>query len=150
MSMEIFVFSDRRLTSISAWQSAIDTEGFALRISDHRPFEALGGFLSMQLEGRDSGCQCGPDNASRIMDEFADIEFSRRWQHVLVFRFGGHIDECICAYMAGSAYARATQGCVLDGEEGRLLTPAQAVNVVGELLRFKKGLRTEGSDQQVR
>lgn len=148
MSMEIFVFSDRRLGSIAEWQAAVDAESFALRISDKRPFDALSGFLPMQLEGRGSGCECDHYDAGEIMDGFADIEFSRRWRHVLAFRFGGHIDECICAYMAGAAYARATEGCVLDGEEGRLLTPREAVNVVRELLKFRKGRRAERGEQE--
>jgi hypothetical protein len=148
MSMEIFAFSDRKLHSLAEWQSAIDAEGFALRVSDKRPFEVLSGFLPMQLEGRGSGCECDHYDAGEIMDGFADIEFSRRWHYVLAFRFSGYIDECICAYMAAAAYVRATEGCVLDGEEGRLLTPREAANVVRELLKFKKSQDKAGRGEQ--
>lgn len=138
MSMEIFAFSDRQLMSIADWQAAIDAEGFALRLADDRPLEALSGFVPMLLDGRQAGCECDHFDSARMMDDFADIEFGRRWRHVLAFRFGGCLDECISAYMAGAAYARATEGCVLDGEEARLLTPSEAVNVVRELQKFRK------------
>lgn len=138
MSMEIYVFSDRKLASIEDWQSAIDAEGFPLRVANGKPFDSLSGFLPMQLEGRSAGCECDHFDAGELMDDFADIEFGRRWQHVLAFRFGGDIDACICAYMAGAAYARVTEGCVLDGEEGRLLTPREAANVVRELQKFRR------------
>lgn len=138
MAMEIFVFSERPLASIDDWQTAIDAEGFALRVANGTPFPALGGFLPMQLDGRKAGCECDHADAAEIMDFYADVEFGRRWRHALVFRFGGDIDACICAYMAGAAYARATEGCVLDGEEGRLLTPREAANVVRELLKFRR------------
>lgn len=138
MLMEIFVFSDRKLASVADWQAAIEAEGFALRVLDTRPFEILSGFLPMQLEGRGSGCECGHFDAAETMEDYAEIEFGRRWQHALGFRFGRHIDECICAYMAGAAYARATEGCVFDCHEGRVLTAGEATNVVRELLKFAR------------
>ncbi len=33
MSMELYVLSDRSLTSIAEWQLAIDSSGFPLRLS---------------------------------------------------------------------------------------------------------------------
>lgn len=138
MSMEIFVFSDRVLASMADWQAAIDAEGFPLRVANGQSFDSLNGFLPMQLDGRSVGCECGHVDAAEIMDDFADIEFGRRWRHGLALRFGGDIDACICAYMAGTAYARVTEGCVLDGTESRLLTPREAANVVRELLKFRR------------
>jgi hypothetical protein len=138
MSMEVFVFSDRTLNSVAEWQAAIDAEGFPLQVANGTPFESLSGFLPMLLEGRNTGCECDHFDAGELMEDFADIEFGRRWRHALAFRFGGDMDACISAYMAGAAYARATEGCVLDGEEGRLLTPREAANVVRELLRFRR------------
>ncbi len=138
MSAEIYVFSDRRLASIAEWQAAIDAEGFALRVSAEIPFNALGGFLPMQLEGREAGCKCDHFDAGEIMDHDPDFDYGRRWLHVLAFRWSGDVDACLSAYMAGAAYARATEGCVLDCEEGRLLTPREAANVVRELRRFAR------------
>lgn len=138
MSMELFVLSDRKLESIADWQTAIDGEGFALRFANGTRLKELSGFLPMQLDGRKAGCECEDLAADEILAAYADIEFDHRWQHALALRFGGDIDACIAAYMAGSAYARATDGCVLDGEEGRVLTPREAVNVVRELLKFRR------------
>jgi len=138
MSMEIFVFSDWTLATIEEWQIAIDAEGFPLRVANGAPFASLSGFLPMQLDGRKAGCECDHFDAAEIMDAYADVEFGRRWRHALALRFGGDIDACISAYMAGAAYARATEGCVLDAQEARVLTPREAAVVVRELLKFRR------------
>lgn len=44
MSVELYVFSDAALDSISDWQKAIDAEGFALRLSDDGPLAELNEF----------------------------------------------------------------------------------------------------------
>lgn len=143
MSMEIFVFSDRAVGSIDEWQAAIEAEGFALRIDKGRPFEALSGFLPMQLGSRNAGCECDHFDAGEIMDSYDDVEFGRRWRRALAFRWGGEMDECLCAYMAAAAYARATEGCVFDVQEGRVLTAREAANVARELQKFGKGRRAD-------
>ncbi len=136
MAMEIYVFSDRKLESLAQWQAAIEAEGFALRVATATPFEALSGFLPMDLDGRKAGCECDHFDAAETMDSFSDVDFGRRWRHALAFRWGGDMAACLCAYMAAAAYARATDGHVLDCDENRMLTPREAANVVRELQKF--------------
>jgi hypothetical protein len=48
----------------------------------------------------------------------------RDWKCILAFRrLGSKNNELIAAWMAGTAYAQATNGVILDGEEGRIFTP---------------------------
>jgi hypothetical protein len=79
------------------------------------------------------------------MGENPDLNFDRRWNHAIAFRWGGDLDACLGAYMAATAYARATNGIVLDCEEGRLLTPQEArervVKMERDLPRIKEALR---------
>jgi hypothetical protein len=44
----------------------------------------------------------------------------------LAFRWGADVNACLGAYVAAAAYAKATNGVVLDCEAGKVLTPQQA------------------------
>jgi hypothetical protein len=126
MSMEIHALSDRQLASIADWQQAIDAEGFALRLSDARPFENLKGFLPAHSGEKKTGFECYHDDAQELLVEHDAFEFGRPWKFALSFRWGGNLDACLAAYMAAAAYAKATDGVVFDTEEGQVLTPQQA------------------------
>ena len=134
MSIEIYVLSDRQLASIAEWQQAIDREGFALRLSTERPFDALSGHLPAQWDDKHAGFECDHWKGSEVIDENPDVEFGRRWEHVLAFRFGGDFGALLGAYAAAAAYARATDGVVFDGESGEVLTPEKAAVVATAIL----------------
>jgi hypothetical protein len=142
--MEQLVLSDRRLASIAEWQDAIDATGFALRLSSETPFDELDGFLPAQLGERSTGFECRHWPADGLIVESPDLDFGRRrWRHALSFRCGGmDIWETPAALMAG-----ATDGIVLDCEEGRLLTPQQAAenarDMERDMPRLEAALRGE-------
>jgi hypothetical protein len=134
MSMELRLFSDRRLDSISEWQRAIDAEDFPLRLSDETPLDKVNGFLPSYLHDKLTGFECNHWNANEIMAENPDIDFGHDWKHVLAFRWlGSKQDEAIAAWMAATAYARVTDGVVFDDQEGKLRTAPQALEVVRDL-----------------
>jgi hypothetical protein len=129
MAMELFVLSDRRLSSIAEWQGAIDAEGFALRLSDATPFESVDGFLPARLEGRQTGFECAHWDAATLMSEAEGVEFDRAWTQALSFRWGGNFDEGDAAFMAAAAYARATGGIILDWDNSRVLTAEEMKSI---------------------
>jgi hypothetical protein len=135
MSMEVYVLSDRRLTSIRDWQRAIDTEGFELVLSNERSFDSLSGHLPARLGRTQAGFECDHWNAIQLMNESSIVDFGHRWKHAIAFRWGGDLDACLGAYMAATAYAGATDGVVLDCQEGKLLTPQQARENVNRMER---------------
>lgn len=138
MAMELFVLSDRRLSSIAEWQQAIDAEGFALRLSDETSFDALNGVLPVQLDGKQTGFECVHWNAGELMREASDIDFGQEWKYALSFRWlGSRLDEGDAALMAAAAYARATGGVVLDWDNDRLLGPDQVKEIVRESLQSR-------------
>jgi hypothetical protein len=141
MSLEAFVLSDRRLASIQDWQQAIDAEGFKLALSAERSLDRLSGYLPALWEQTATGFECDHWNVAQLMDENSDIDFGHRWKHALAFRWGGDLDACLGAYMAATAYARATEGIVLDCEEGKLLTPQQARENVNRMERDLPALK---------
>lgn len=135
MSMELYVLSDVQLPSIAAWQQAIDVDGFPLRLFTGRPFAELRGVLPVQLRDRQAVFECDHWNAAELITELSDVDFGRRWKYTLAFRWTGNPYEGIAAYMAASAYAKATGGVVFDCEEGRIISPERAGEIAGEIER---------------
>ncbi|MBM3527922.1 MAG: hypothetical protein FJX62_07505 [Alphaproteobacteria bacterium] len=127
MSLELFVLSDRKLSSIEEWRRAIDAAGFALTLDTERSIENLEGHLPARWNGEPAGFECDHWDAREVMRENGDIDFGRGWAHALAFRWGADLKACVGAYMAAAAYAAATGGVVFDGEEGKVKTPKESL-----------------------
>jgi len=56
-----------------------------------------------------------------------NVDFGHAWKHVLALRWRGDFNELRAAWVAGSAYARATDGIVFDDQEGKIRNSAEAV-----------------------
>jgi hypothetical protein len=130
MSMEICVLSDAQLNSMSEWQHVIDAEGFLLRLSSRRPFPELAGFLPSHLRDERTGFECHHVPAKEMIETYADIDFKHKWKYALVFVWGGNNRAMKAAWMAATAYARATAGIVFDPQAGQLFSAAEALEVV--------------------
>lgn len=128
MAMELWVLSDRQLNTMAEWQHAIDAEGFPLKLSDERSIEKLNGFLPASLRGERTGFECNHWPAANFIRDLSDVEFGHEWKYVLAFRWRGDFDELRAAWIAGSAYARATDGIVFDDQEGKIRNAAEAVD----------------------
>jgi hypothetical protein len=135
MSMELYIFSDRRLTSIGMWQQAIDTERFPLRLLTAVPFASLQGALPVKFRDKPTAFECDHWNASERIAESPHIDFGRRWKHALAFRWGTDTYAGAAAYLAGSAYAKATGGVLLDCEEGKIISAQRAAEIGFEMER---------------
>jgi hypothetical protein len=135
MSMELFVLSDQQLPSVTAWQVAIDGEGYPLRLDGNKPIEALRGFLPAWLRDVKTGFECNPWKADEFMRERPDVNFGHAWKHVLAFRWGGNLSQVPAVWMAATAYANATDGLVFDEEAGMMRSASDARRVVEEIER---------------
>ena len=123
--MEIHILSDRKLTTIAAWQKAIDAEGFNLKLDPEVEFESASGFLPGLLHAKQSGFECFHDDVGELMETYAEtpaLHSGHRWKHALSFRWGSFAHEGVAVFMAATAYAQATGGAVFEPEEGRMLT----------------------------
>src|SRR5712672_3866087 len=105
MSIEMFVLSDSRLTSIAEWQEVIDREGFAVKLLTETTFDELGGFLPVRYGDVEAGFECYHEDAAAIMDMCEDVDFGHRWKYALGLRFGGNLDASFGANACGAAYA---------------------------------------------
>ena len=127
MAMEMFVLSDRELTSISEWQAAIDAEGYPLQLSPDVDFKTHSGFLPTHLRGKLTGFECDHFPADEFMREMSGVDFGRDWKYVLAFRWCGDFNEMRAALIAGSAYAKATHGVVFDDQERKVRNAVEAL-----------------------
>ncbi|MGV3635683.1 MAG: hypothetical protein ACO1NY_15150 [Pseudorhodoplanes sp.] len=133
MAMELYVLSDRRLTSVAEWQRAIDAEAFALRLQTDIQLESLRGFLPAEFAGKTTGFECYHDDPDEFFGLATGIDFGHRRNCVLGLRWIGDLTEFQAAWMAGVAYARATSGTIYDPEEGELYEPSEGLQVVREI-----------------
>jgi hypothetical protein len=135
MSIEISVLSDRQLASTAEWQQAIEAEGFPLRLDPTVKLDEARGFFPAHFGEKLTGFECYHDDATEMIETYADIDFGHRWAHALGLRIGGDHDELRASFMAATAYARATGGVVWDGESGEVMSPDRAAEVTREIDR---------------
>lgn len=135
MSMEICVLSDVQLSSVDEWQKAIDSEGFPLRLSYDKPLAQVGGFLPTFLNNERSGFECHHREPDDVVGAYPDVQFGRIWKYVLVFIWGGDLNEMQAAWMAAAAYAHATGGIVFDEDQGQIYNAGQAVQTAQDIVR---------------
>ena len=135
MSMEICVFSDNQLNATSEWQQAIDTASLPLRLSYEKPLAQAAGFLPAYLAGKPTGFEFRHRSLKDISASYSDINFGRNWKFAAVFIWGADLNEMQAAWMAAATYARATQGVLFDEQDGKLLSPDEALEAAQELKR---------------
>ena len=129
MSMELYVFSDYQLSSMSEWQQAISTVGFPVGLPIRFPFDFENRVLPAEFRGRPTTFESKLCDAGEHMAESPHIDFGRSWKHGLVLRWGSDPYAGVAAYLAGSAYAQATAGVLLDCEEGKIISAARAAEI---------------------
>lgn len=135
MSMELHVLSDRRLNNGAEWQRAVNSMSYPLQLSDRLEFASVNGFVSVALNGTQSGFECFRDDASKTMDFLGRENFSHQWKYALGFRWRGtSLDELQAAWMAATAYASAVGGIVFDHEAGKVLTVLEAKQAVSQIV----------------
>jgi hypothetical protein len=134
MSMQLAILSDRQPDSIAEWQAAINSEGYPLKLTPDAKINRLSGFLPCHLGGELTGFECFHDDAVEFMHNNADIDFGHKWKYCLeLVWLGTKWYELLSAWMAATAFARATEGVILDGESGKLFSPDEARQLIHEL-----------------
>jgi len=129
--MQICVLTDSRLGSIAEWQKAIDTEGFPLRLSDADPSRNL----AARLRDQETSIEYGIYDFREIKEAYKHVSLGRDWTYAICFTWSSDFTEEIAAWMAATAYARATDGAIFDEQEGKLFTPDESVQITREIER---------------
>ena len=147
MSIEVVVFSDRRLASTQEWQRALEAEGFPLRLDAEVVLSEASGFFPAHFGDKLTGFECYHDDAAEMIESNPDFDFGKPWMCALDLRVGGDFSELLAAFMAATAYARATGGIVWDGESGEVMPPDRAAQVTRELERDMPRLTALGLER---
>jgi hypothetical protein len=129
MSMQICVLAASRLSSIPEWQKAIDAEGFPLRLSNAEP----GRNLTARLGEEETSIEYGIYDFGELKDSYKHVNFGHDWKYVVAFTSSSDFSEEIAAWMAATAYARASNGIIFDEQEGELFTPDESLRITQEI-----------------
>ena len=116
MAMELFVFSDRRPETVADWNAALADIGFDVVI-DARRIADLNGYQPTKLRGRDVWIEYDHFDPEEFFKEQDYVRQDRSWKYLLAFRFGGDFYALAAVLMAAAAYAKITNGVVLDEYE---------------------------------
>ncbi len=139
MSMEVCIFSDTQLNSLSEWQRAIAAEGFQLRLADEGPIKDIEGLLPSTLGDKQTGFECYNVDSKEMIDTYNRIEFGHEWKYALILVWGGDFVEMQSAWMAATAYARATSGIIFDPQASEFFSASDALKVVEDNERVLPG-----------
>jgi hypothetical protein len=129
MSMELFVFSDRRLSSMSEWQRSIDSDHLGILLPADASIDELRGYLPVHRYEKKTGFECHHYDAAEMMAFCQEVDFGRRWTKCLCFIWGSDFDEGLAAYLAAAAYAKAADGIVYDPQDDLIMSPRDALDV---------------------
>src|SRR5437763_1061584 len=114
MSMEVLVFSDRRLDSMSEWQQSIDSEGLGILLPGDASIDELHGYLPVHHVDIRTGFECTHRDAAEMMAFYQGTNFGHPWAQCLSFIWGSDFEEALAASMASAAYAKEADGIVYD------------------------------------
>jgi hypothetical protein len=115
MAMELFVFSDRQLGPIAQWNAALSELEFEVVLEESGSIADLKGSWPTKLRGRDVWIEYSNWDAAEFFEDMKEyVKKERDWKYLLVFRWGSDIYAHPAVFMAAAAYAKATDGVVLD------------------------------------
>jgi hypothetical protein len=115
MAMEFFVFSDRRLETVAEWNSALAKIGFEVVIEEIGKIAELRGHQPTKLRGRDVWIEYDHFDPIEFLESMKEyVQTKRSWKYLLALRFGGDFHALAAAQMVAAAYAKMTNGVVLD------------------------------------
>ena len=117
MAMELFVFSDKRPETIMEWNTTLAEMGFSVVIDDSRSIAELSGSQPTKLRDRNVWIEYDHFDPAKFFEGQDYVRMERDWKYLLAFRFGGDLYALTAVLMAAAAYAKATDGVVLDEYE---------------------------------
>lgn len=129
MSMQICVLADSRLSSIAEWQKAIDAEGFPLQLSDVDPNRNL----AARLRDEETNIEYSVHDFGQLKATYKHVNFGYDWTYAISFTWSSDFAEEIAAWMAATAYARATNGVIFDEQEAKIFTPEESLKIAYEI-----------------
>jgi hypothetical protein len=113
MARELFVFSDKRPDTVAEWNATLADIGFDVVIDAGRVAD-LSGSQPTKLRGHDVWIEYDHFDAAKFFEDQDYVKKERDWKYLLAFRWGSDIYAHPAVFMVAAAYAKATDGVVLD------------------------------------
>ncbi len=128
MSMETYVLCSHPIGSLEEWQGAIDALGFGLRFRAGGGLSGHAGHLPAVWRGQEAGFElysCSSEDVAELSDDL-DLDLGGPWPFSYAFRYGG-MSGCVGTWFAVAACLQLTGGIAVEGEEGKILKPEEAI-----------------------
>jgi hypothetical protein len=129
MSMEMYVLSPRRLTSMDKWQESAEDLRFPIKFPEPLLIDEMRGFLPVYWKNRKTGFECDHWVVEDIQETYKAVKIDQRFTSAIAFRWGADFNELVAAWQAAAAYAVAADGIVFDCETGEIYSAARAVEI---------------------
>jgi hypothetical protein len=129
MAMQLCVLSDDKLNSITEWQKALDAEGFPLQLSNRNSDHNL----AARLRDEETSIEYDIHDFKELKAAYRHVNFGSNWTYAIPFTWSSNFAEEIAAWMASTAYARATHGVIFDEQEAKIFTPDESHKIACEI-----------------
>ncbi len=123
MSLEMHVFlAKSKVPDRSAWQTAVETFGIPFELYPALDPIRDSGFSPSKIKGLDSGFEIYSYPAEDVLAAYPEISKSigdRDW--CISFRWGGDMNECVCALTASAALMKSSDAIAYSPEGDELI-----------------------------
>lgn len=127
MEIDLYIFSQQKLSSIPDWQTAINNEGYDLRILSPLPFQSLSGYTPVRWRESDVGIDCFHIERDKVPPLFEGYD---AFPYVLGLRWQENYISQFAAYISALAYAKSTSGLIFLCSDRNLLKPEEFANLL--------------------
>lgn len=133
MSMEIYLLTNEMVPSLRAWQDAAVALDFDIRFVGQEKLAAQQTKINAECRSKPVLLELQPTTLDYVRDTFPNIGFPDNVSCVQILRWNTTLEGGLAAYEAAAAYIGAVKGLLIDTEEGKLNTPARAIEVARTL-----------------
>jgi hypothetical protein len=134
MAVEMHVLFHGKLPDKKTLSRAMAELEFPLTIAAGS-LERQRGFMPMRLRREETGVEFDVFNDRTAVEELGGKDVDRSFERSANFRWAGDEDEMLAGLCAAAALARLVNGVVLEEQEGKLLSPDEAIALARESLR---------------
>lgn len=133
MSMEIYLLTNETIPSLQGWQDAVDALKFDVVFVDQQELPTKEIRIQAECQGKPVLLEIERANLADVRDTFPAVGFPESVSFVHALRWSKTLEGGLAAYEAAAAYVGAAKGLMIDTEEGKLNTPARAIEIARDM-----------------
>ena len=133
MAVEMHVLFRGKLPDKKVLSRTMRELGFPLTVAAGS-LERQRGFMPMRLRREESGVEFDVFDGRDAVEELAGKDVDPGFDRSANFRWAGSEDEMLAGLCAAAALAKLVNGVVLEEQEGKLLSPDEAIALARETL----------------